>query len=99
MRIHHILDISFHRNGICGAPFHVVLFDDIGDEASRKVGIVFDEPNHVAVLDVAKLADGNIIFGQNSWRGDNYEPELRSATAKHERRIDVFADSSKDGGT
>jgi hypothetical protein len=34
-----------HRNGISGAPFHVVLFDDIDEEDTLKVGIVFDEPS------------------------------------------------------
>jgi hypothetical protein len=68
--------IAFHRNGICGAPFHVVLFHD-GD--SRKLAIVFDEPWHCAVLDVAKQAAGDIAFGSNSWRGDTFEPHLRAA--------------------
>ncbi len=74
--IHHI---AFHRNGIGGAPFHAVLFDDSGDEGSRKIAVVFDAPHHVAVLDVAKLAAGDIGFGSNSWRGDRYEPSLRAA--------------------
>ena len=50
-------------------------------EPGVKVGIVFDEPAHCAVLDVAKLAAGDIAFGSNSWRGDEYEPELRRAIA------------------
>lgn len=70
-------DIAFHRNGICGAPFHVVLFDDAGPQGSRKVALVFDQPGHVAVLDVALLTEGNIQFGENSWRGDAFEPVLR----------------------
>lgn len=75
-----IIAIVFHRNGIGGAPFHVVLFDDNpGPEASRKVGIVFDQAHHCAVLDVARLAAGDIAFGSNSWRGDAYEPHLRDA--------------------
>jgi hypothetical protein len=75
-----IIKIARHRNGICGAPFHVVLFEDNpGPEGSRKVGIVFDESHHCAVLDVAKLAAGDIAFGSNSWRGDVYEPHLRNA--------------------
>ena len=71
--------IAFHRNGICGAPFRVVLFEDTGPEASLKVAILFDPPGHCAVLDVAKLAAGDIAFGSNSWRGDTYEPTLRAA--------------------
>ena len=99
MRIHRIIDIDFHRNGISGAPFHVILFDDKGSEASRKVGIVFDTPHHVAVLDVAKLAEGVITFGHNSWRGDVFELELRAAIPDRNRQIESFYDTnSKDGG-
>ena len=71
-----IIDIAHHRNGICGAPFDVVLFEDPGPEGSRKVAILFEEPHHCAVLDVDKLAQGDIAFGSNSWRGDHYEPHL-----------------------
>ena len=71
--------IAHHRNGISGAPFHVIVFTDTGPEASAKVGIVFDEPHCCAVLDIAKLHARDIAFGSNSWRGDNYEPFLRQA--------------------
>lgn len=74
-----IIDFANHRNGICGAPFAVVLFEDTGPEGSRKVAILFDEPHHCAVLDVAKLAAGDIAFGHNSWRGDVFEESLRKA--------------------
>ncbi len=67
-------DQARHRNGICGAPFHVVLFDE---EHSRKVAILFDEPGLCAVLDVGKLAEGDVAFGSNSWRGDRFEAVLR----------------------
>ena len=50
-----IIDFAHHRNGICGAPFAVVLFDDQGVEGSRKIAILFDRENHCAVLDVDKL--------------------------------------------
>ena len=79
-----IIDIARHRNGVCGAPFVVFLFKETGRDASRKVGIVFDEPHHCAVLDVAKLAAGEIAFGLNSWRGDEYEPYLRQAIEQAE---------------
>lgn len=74
-----IITIAHHRNGIDGAPFDVALFEDPGPEGSRKVAILFHEPHYCAVLDVAKLAQGDIAFGSNSWRGDQYEPELRKA--------------------
>ncbi len=75
----HIVDFDHHRNGISGAPFHVVLFDDVADENTRKVGILFDAPHHCAVLDVSKLARGSIAFGINSYRGDVFEHSLRQA--------------------
>ncbi|EAQ81495.1 hypothetical protein [Blastopirellula marina] len=72
-----IENIQFHRNGICGAPFHVLIFRD--PDEGRMVSIVFDEEHHVAVFNLDKLAIGNIAFGVNSWRGDRYEPHLREA--------------------
>jgi hypothetical protein len=84
-----IIDIAHHRNGISGAPFDVALFEDHDPEGSRKVAILFEEPCHCAVLDVAKLAQGDIAFGSNSWRGDHYEPQLRKAIAERQRTIDA----------
>jgi hypothetical protein len=74
-----IIDIARHRNGVCGAPFDVALFKERGRDGSRKVAILFEEKGHCAVLDVAKLAAGDIAFGSNSWRGDDYEPDLKDA--------------------
>jgi hypothetical protein len=77
-----IIATAYHRNGICGAPFDVLLFEDEGPQGSRKLGILFENPGCCAVLDVAKLANGDIAFGSNSWRGgDHYEAHLRQAIA------------------
>jgi hypothetical protein len=84
-----IIDIAYHRNGVGGAPFHVAIFDEDKsahpDDQGRKVGIVFEQEWHTAVLDIAKLARGDIAFGSNSWRGDNYESRLRTAISNHHR--------------
>ena len=72
-----VIEIARHRNGVGGWPFDVVLFEDGGEHGSRKVAIVFDEPGRCAVLDVGKLAAGDVRFGENSWRGDVYERALR----------------------
>lgn len=72
-----IENIQQHRNGVCGAPFHVLIFRD--PDEGRMVGIVFEQEYHVAVFNLDKLALGNIAFGVNSWRGDRYEPYLRKA--------------------
>jgi len=79
-----IIGIARHRNGVGGQPFEVALFHD-GD--SRKVAILFEEPHYCAVLDVAKLAAGDIAFGSNSWRGsDDYEPSLRQAIRQQQAK-------------
>jgi hypothetical protein len=81
-----IIDIAFHRNGICGAPFHVVLFDDRCNDGRRMMAIVFEEDSHCAVLDVGKLAAGDIKFGSNSWRADAYQCRLQKAIDEQQRR-------------
>ncbi len=78
-----IIDIAHHRNGICGAEFEAIVFHDAAE--GRMLGIVFKEPFHVAVFNIDKLTTGNIKFGDNSWRGDRYEPFLRRAIARHKR--------------
>lgn len=72
-----IEQIAHHRNGISGAPFHVVIFHE--RDVGRMLGIVFDEDRQVAVLQLDRLTAGDIAFGSNSWRGDEFEPILRSA--------------------
>ena len=91
-----IIDTAHHRNGICGAPFDVAIFDDHGPEASRKVAILFEEPHHCAVLDVDKLAASDIAFGSNSWRGDHYETHLRKKIVERQCTIDAKTPSGKE---
>jgi len=50
------------------------------------VAILFEEPHQCAVLDVDKLAAGDIVFGSNSWRGDKYEPHLRQAITNYQTK-------------
>lgn len=71
--------IAHHRNGISGAPFYPVIFRD--PDEGRMLGVVFETDHHVAVFNLDKLALGNVAFGINSWRGDQYEPHLRRAIA------------------
>ncbi len=76
----HIEHVQHHRNGISGAPFHALIFRD--PNVGRMLGIVFDQPHHVAVFNIDKLFLGDITFGSNSWRGDHYEPQLRRTIEK-----------------
>lgn len=78
--------VAYHRNGVGGVPFHVVIFSC---EEGEMVGVVFDyEENkdngefynmRTAVLERNLLAEGKIEFGVNSWRGDVYHRHLMDA--------------------
>ena len=79
--VHKVLSADHHRNGVCGAPFQAVVFDGGPDGHGgrrRMFAVLFDGPGTVAVFDLDKLAEGNVAFGDNSWRGDAFEPELRA---------------------
>jgi ethanolamine utilization microcompartment shell protein EutL len=73
-----VSQIDHHRNGIAGCPFDVVTFT-MKDEGKRRnmVAVVFDKPGYCAVLDADMAAAGDVTFGVNSWRGDDFEAELR----------------------
>lgn len=79
-----ILNVARHRNGVSGNPFHVVIFRD---GRQKMIGIVFEEPGNVAVFDSNLLAAGVIAFGENSWRGDDYEAFLRAAAKQYDGKI------------
>lgn len=87
MKINRIIAVDRHRNGICGAPFDVVLFEDAGDEGGRKFAVLFEPQYFCAVLDVDKLAAGDIAFGSDSWRGDDCKPALRNVVQMHHRML------------
>ena len=83
MDIFNVSKVAFHRNGICGEPFRVVLFDmeETGEPVRKMVAIRFDDNQHdnprIAVLDVAMLSQGIISMSQgNAWRGDRFADEL-----------------------
>jgi hypothetical protein len=76
-----IIEASWHRNGIGGAGFYAIIFDDA--EEGRMIASLFDIPDDehgvvCAVYNVDELAKGNISFANgNSWRGDRYEHALK----------------------
>ena len=78
--------IAYHRNGVGGHGFHVVLFRASTDGKERNmVAVCFDErPECTAVLDVDLVAAGNVAMGENSWRGDVWADELAPLLKAHE---------------
>ena len=69
-----LLSAEWHRNGVSGEPFITGLFTD--EDGHTKMFVDFGEMRF-AVLQVDKLAEGDIGFGSNSWRGDYYAGKIR----------------------
>ncbi len=67
----HVRQIEYHRNGVCGEPFHVVAFRW---GRTRLIAIVFETPWYVAVI----TPDGPGGLADR-WRGDDFEVPLREA--------------------
>ena len=76
-----IVSSAYHRNGTSGEGFYVVLFKwRDGNRHRNMMATIFEGRGRLAVLDADETAKGNIAFAQgNSWRGDDFEPELRIA--------------------
>ena len=90
-----VLQVAYHRNGICGAPFHAILFQTDHqvqvngvDRDATFLATVFEEPDHCAVICVDLLEGCGVTFTNNSWRGDHFEPELRAAIAAYHKETD-----------
>jgi hypothetical protein len=78
-------EIAYHRNGVTGAGFHVILFHQRG-LSCEMMAVVFEAPGHVAVFDKDVLNDDVVAFGENSWHGDEFESDLRKAIKKQEEK-------------
>ena len=75
-----LVKIACHRNGVSGIGFWVVIFKrtDVYDMEQTMLGIKFDNEKEIytAVFDLDLLAQRNIAFGENSWRGDKYDEAI-----------------------
>ena len=92
-----ISNVQYHRNGVSGMPFYAVNFDD--KDIGNMIGIVFPkyDPDkerytggfnpRVAIFQTELLGQGNINFGENSYRGDCYADDLIKAINKDEKKI------------
>ena len=98
MKNMHLRTIAYHRNGVGGEGFYAIAFSYREDGRShRMVATVFgsDDDEHygqtapctgrVAALD-ADLAAAGVVGrdGKNTWRGDNFEPQLRQWIAAYQ---------------
>lgn len=80
-------NISYHRNGIHGLPFHVAIIKDkqngpmlvvrFDKDADTETGQVI-----CAAFNLEQLCHGNIEFGSNSFRGDEFAPIIDKLIAR-----------------
>jgi hypothetical protein len=83
-----IQNVAYHRNGVCGVPFTVILFTDNDIGGGTMVATISDADDMAChVLNVDELTKGNIGFAQgNSWRGDRYANVLLPLVKEFEKR-------------
>ena len=74
-----IMKADSHRNGVGGEPFNVAIVEEDG---RKMLVVMFGEQYFTAAFDLDLLKEDVIEFGDNSWRGDHYDRELREPLAK-----------------
>lgn len=82
-----VKSVAFHRNGVSGKPFYVMLAKGEGRDLviiRPYVTNPEDEGAECYVLDIGLLAEGNIKFGENSFRGDVFQLEADRAISNFE---------------
>lgn len=80
--------VAYHRNGIAGNGFHVILFQQL--DGTKMVGTIFEEAGNIAVFDRDLVGQHKIDFCENSWRGDEFEQALREAVAEYRRATELL---------
>lgn len=75
-----VVKAAFHRNGIAGDPFYVGIVRERG--CDMLVVTFLSDPLRTAAFDIELLGEGNIAFGENSFRGDQYSREYREEIIK-----------------
>ena len=79
-----ILEVAHHRNGVSGQSFHAVRFTT-PDAPGAFLATVFPRKKHIAVINTDLLVTCGVRFAENSWRGDEFESDLRTAITAWER--------------
>tara|TARA_Y100001938_G_scaffold105117_1_gene143456 strand:- start:580 stop:1020 length:441 start_codon:yes stop_codon:yes gene_type:complete len=97
-----VSSIDYHRNGVCGEGFFTgfvycpeqkreLLFVHFPDPETKNptTDSTHWEPVRTAILDPDLVAEKNVEFGQNSWRGDYYHEACKEGAEEWERQIDI----------
>jgi len=79
-----IRDVAYHRNGVAGLPFYVVLFNDTDEGMFNQVATIDEDGEDCRVINAGLITNSGHIgqqIGMNTWRGDRYLSQIRDAMA------------------
>lgn len=83
-----IIEIDFHRNGVSGESFYAVLFKYKANKGEETfLASVFEESGYCSVISLDRIEKYGIRFGNNSWRGDHFETDLRKAIEEYRKKL------------
>jgi hypothetical protein len=74
-----IKQIAYHRNGVAGEGFYAILFYPYRKPRELMLASVFHGRGRCSVIRLDLIEEHGVTFGENSWRGDDYEASLRGA--------------------
>ena len=78
-----IRDVAYHRNGIAGLPFYVVLFNDTDKGMFNHVATIDEDGTDCRVINAGLVVTASEIGTRhmNTWRGDSYLSQIHDAMA------------------
>jgi hypothetical protein len=80
-----IRDVAYHRNGISGLPFWVVLFNDTDAGMFNQVATIDEDGKDCRVINAGLVVTAGEIGNRhmNTWRGDYYLQKIKEAMQEH----------------
>jgi len=80
-----IRDIAYHRNGVAGLPFYVVLFNDPDKGMFNQVATIDEDGKDCRVINAGLVMTASEIGTRhmNKWRGDEYLLLIKEAMQEH----------------
>lgn len=80
-----IRDVAYHRNGVVGLPFYVVLFNDTDAGMFNQVATIDEDGEDCRVINAGLVVTASEIGTRhmNKWRGDRYLSQIKEAMQEH----------------
>lgn len=80
-----IREVAYHRNGVSGLPFWVVLFNDTDEGMFNQLATIDEDGKDCRVINMGIAMFGRIgqDVGMNTWRGDYYLQKIKEAMQEH----------------